>query len=332
MRNSLTLTLIAAAAVAVIGAPSAVGAQLRVRATADAGPWRTWWSAPAAPTQWTSAHAVVRDAVRWRSTSPGVELGELSLSGPGEAWRVRVVLVRLDPARTQLVLDADVDASGTVRPWTIDATPAARAAAVALNAGQFTDAGPWGWLVHGGREIQAPGRGTLSGTVVVFADGRIGVLPADSLPALRSAVASGAVREAIQSYPMLLTDGVVPTALRTAADVTPSGVDRDHRDARLAIGTLTDGRILVALTRFDGLGGALGAVPFGLTVPEMAAVMGALGSRSALMLDGGISAQLAVSETSGARQAWTGLRRVPLGLVATTRAIQISPFRAKSAM
>ncbi|MBC7844701.1 MAG: hypothetical protein H7099_20520, partial [Gemmatimonadaceae bacterium] len=45
----------------------------------------------------------------------------------------------------------------------------------------------------------------------------------------------------------------------------------------------------------------------------------ALGCTRALMLDGGISAQLAVADRHGPRREWTGLRRVPLGLVATRR-------------
>jgi hypothetical protein len=48
----------------------------------------------------------------------------------------------------------------------------------------------------------------------------------------------------------------------------------------------------------------------------MAAVMGALGARQAMLLDGGISAQLAVRDSSGAVQQWPGIRKVPLGLVA----------------
>ena len=72
--------------------------------------------------------------------------------------------------------------------------------------------------------------------------------------------------------------------------------------------------MIVALTRFDALGGALGRVPFGLTSPEMAAVMGALGCRQALLLDGGISGQLLVRR----------LRRSPAHLV------QHSPRSARS--
>lgn len=71
-------------------------------------------------------------------------------------------------------------------------------------------------------------------------------------------------------------------------------VDLEHRDARVAIGETSDGKILVALTRYDAAGGILGFVPFGLTTPEMAAVMGALGARNAVMLDGGISSQMLI--------------------------------------
>ena len=52
---------------------------------------------------------------------------------------------------------------------------------------------------------------------------------------------------------------------------------------------MRDGRIVIAITRFNALGDAAAKVPFGLTVPEMAALMGALGCRRAVSLDGGIS-------------------------------------------
>jgi Phosphodiester glycosidase len=60
-------------------------------------------------------------------------------------------------------------------------------------------------------------------------------------------------------------------------------------------------------------------VPFGLTTPEMAALMGALGCARAVMLDGGISAQMQLRDAAGARQRWPGWRRVPMGLLVTSR-------------
>jgi hypothetical protein len=292
------------------------GAELRARG--PDGRWRAWWREGGAPARWPGAHAPLAGLVAWRPAGPGVEVGELALSGAGEAWRVRAVLVRLDPARQRLALDADVDASGRVRPWGVARAPAA--ASVAFNAGMFGDAGPWGWVVHGGRELQAPGAGSLASAVVVGADGRVRVVGADSVPALRAAVGRGEVAEAVQGYPTLLDgDGAVPAALRPGADL---GVDLEHRDARLLVGELRDGRVLVALTRFDALGAVsgdlFGPVPLGLTVPEAAALAGALGCRRAVLLDGGLSAQLLV-RGGGATRAWGGLRRVPLGIVATPR-------------
>ena len=110
---------------------------------------------------------------------------------------------------------------------------------------------------------------------------------------------------------MLLQGGEVPPPLRQAFQ----GVNLDHRDARLAFGTLKDGQVLIALTRFDVLGDSFGRVPFGLTTPEMAAVMGALGCGDAVLLDGGISGQLLLRKADGTVRSWPGIRSVPLGLV-----------------
>jgi exopolysaccharide biosynthesis protein len=104
---------------------------------------------------------------------------------------------------------------------------------------------------------------------------------------------------------------VIPLALREAG----RGLDLDHRDARLALGTLPHGRVVIALTRFAVFGKWLDRVRFGLTRPEMAAVMGALGCRDALLLDGGISSQLSVRDLGGTIHRWPGMRSVPLGLI-----------------
>ena len=166
--------------------------------------------------------------------------------------------------------------------------------------------------MSGGKEVLRPQYAPLAGAVVVDAGGAVRVVAPDSVEAERR---RGTAREAFQSYPMLLQDGGVPVSLRTPG----LGVNLRHRDARLALGTLADGRVVVALTRFDALGESLGRVPFGLTSPEMAAVMGALGCRQALLLDGGISSQLSLRDADGATRTWPGTRSVPLGLVGRPR-------------
>jgi len=277
------------------------------------GEWRSWWRSDSAPTRWTGPLELVARSVEWHPAAAGAEWGELRLSGSGEAWRVRVILVRLDPRRVRFQLDSAFE-NGILRAaWTIGEAPPR--AVVALNAGQFTGSMPWGWVVLGGREFLPPGHGPLSTAVTIDTAGVLHWSPPDSMASLRHA---RGIVAAFQSYPTLLEgDGNVPLALQPDAHI--AGVSLDHGDSRLAIGSLRDGRVLVALTRFDGLDGVLDAIPLGLTTPQTAALMGALGCSRAVMLDGGISSQLLVRDSVGGVQRWPGIRRVPLGLVAIPR-------------
>jgi hypothetical protein len=169
-------------------------------------------------------------------------------------------------------------------------------------------------VLHG-QQFLSPGHGPLSTAVVIDTAGRVRWVPGDSVGA-----ATPDVEAAFQSYPTLLTgNGDVPAPLR-ASGSGPAAIDVGHRDARLALGGLRDGRLIVVLTRFDALDGAMDFVPFGLTTPEMAALMGALGCRQAVALDGGISSQLLLRDDSGHTHEWRGVRKVPLGLIVVPRA------------
>ena len=286
---------------------AAIAADPAALAVHRAGGWEEWWREDRAPARWNAPLPAVAGAVAWRPLAEGAEWGELSLAGSGEAWRVRVVLARLDPTRVRLTTQEVRRPDGRPGRWGIDSAPST--ALVALNAGQFTSQGPWGWLVRDGRELRVPGTGPLAPALVVDDEGRVRLVPADSIEHVRG---SGAVRQAFQSYPALLGgDGEVVAPLRRAG----SGVDLDHRDGRLAIGLDREGRLVIALTRFEALGGTLSTLPFGLTTPEMAALMGALGCSRAMLLDGGISGQLRLRDGTTTHQ-WPGLRRVPLGLLA----------------
>jgi hypothetical protein len=271
------------------------------------GQWVSWWQSTAQPLRWSAPLPLVADAVSWRSAAPGVEWGELSLQGAGEAWRIRLILVRIDPGAVEFRMAVPPrQPSGFAGRWSIDEAPAE--ALVALNAGQFTS-GPWGWLVSRGTVRQPAGFGPLAPGVAVTRSGQVLLIPPDSLASVTG------VEEGFQSYPALLMgDGSVPEPLRTPG----SGVDLIHRDGRLAFGLLRDGRVLLALTRFEGLGGVLEVVPFGFTTPEMAAIMGALGCSRAVLLDGGISGQLMVMDR-GRRREWAGLRSVAAGLLVLAR-------------
>ena len=273
------------------------------------GEWREWWQSSLAPGEWSSPDETLLGAMKWRPVADGLDWAEVRLAGTGEAWRLKLIVARLDPARVQFGLDTAFNTDRTRAAWSVDLPD--DDVLLAINAGQFPRALPWGWVAINGREFLPPGRGPLSTGVAFDSSGAVRWIQGDSLQSLntRQGIVTG-----FQSYPTLLVDGVIPQPLRAGA----LGIDVEHRDARLAIGQDRDGRILVALTRFDGAGAALGFVPFGLTTPEMAAVMGALGATNAVMLDGGISSQMMIRDPSGVRR-WSGLRNVPLGLTVRAR-------------
>lgn len=301
-----TAILAALAALATAPGPVPSGPSLAVD---TGGTWQSWWSADRAPDQWTAALPALAATVEWAPAAGGVEQAEIRLSGGGEAWRVRVILARFDPDRARIGLAYTPDRLNRPDRWSVEDAPAA--ALLAVNAGQFNERGPWGWMVDEGIELREPGRAPLAPAIVADSAGTLRFVPPDSIATVR---ARGGIRMAFQSYPALLMgDGIVPAPLREDG----LGVRRHHRDARLALCELRDGRWLAALTRFEGLGGALSNLPFGLTTPEMAALAGALGCRQAVLLDGGMSGQLMIRQRDGSTGAWTGLRRVPAGLLVT---------------
>jgi hypothetical protein len=246
----------------------------------DSG-WVTWWRASRAPRQWSAPHPALTAALRWRPVRAGVEVASLDLTGSGEAWRIRAIIARIEPERLRFRLDLPPRRRAA---WNIEAL--GDDAIVACNAGQFREQGPWGWIVRDGKEVQAPGRGPLVMAVVVDSGGGVRLVSSDSVAALRAA---GRTETAFQSYPALLQ------------------------------GLLPDGSLLLVLTRFHGLGGVLSPMPVGLTIPETAALMGALGARRAVALDGGTSGQLLVRDEAGIAEMWTGWRKVPLGFVGELR-------------
>jgi phosphodiester glycosidase len=251
-----------------------------------------------------AALACLAGVAVWEPVRPGVWQRESRMASTGALAPVRAVAVRIDPRRVAFSLGPLEHG----RPWTIDSVGALDA--VAFNAGQFRTSGSWGWVVRDGVEMQAPGSGSVAMAFVVDSNGVPSLVDQSEVIARR-----GHVRLAFQSYPALLVgNGSLPWELQESG----RGVDLTHRDSRLALGIRDDGSVVVVLTRFTGLGrGPAEMLPWGPTVPEMAAYMRSLGCRRAVLLDGGVSGQLAVRSQNGALRRWPNWREVPLGLVAT---------------
>ena len=253
--------------------------------------------------------AVLALSTLWQPVQPGVWQREMQMAAEGPLSVVRVVALRLDPGLVRFRFDTATRDYGTRGAWKVDRMPVDAVAAV--NTGQFIGGIPWGWVVHDGVEGTVPGTGTLAMAFVV---------DSAEVPALLGpgelAKARGHVRLAFQSYPALLTgNGEIPWELQAPG----RGVDLDHRDSRLAIGTLENGSVVIALTRYTGLGAAGATIPWGPTVVEMATFMKSLGCRRAMMLDGGISSQMALRGRDGEVRRWPNWRSVPLALLVSPR-------------
>ncbi len=235
--------------------------------------WVTWWRRDAAPARW-AGEAPLGGRVAWRAGAAAWSGASFSSAararhGARGSWSCGSI-----PAGSTSRWRPPSPGAGSGPSATADA-----GAALALDAGQFRAALPWGWVVAAAGRCSRRSTRRSPGRSWWIRTGAVRVVAPDSVAAER---ARGTAREAFQSYPMLLEDGVVPAPLRAGR-----GVDLEHRDAPARARHAGRGRVIVALTRFDALGTALGRVPFGLTSPEMAAVMGALGCRQALLLDGG---------------------------------------------
>jgi exopolysaccharide biosynthesis protein len=221
---------------------------------------------------------------------------------------VRWIAIRIEPDRYRFQLDTATRDDRMRGAWTVASMP--DDGVIAFNAGQFNAGFPWGWVVRDGVELQPPRSGKLAMAFTVDRDGKAELLTPGELPSKRERVVL-----AFQSYPALLVDGEVPWELQAPG----RGVDLSHRDSRLAICTLGNDGLVIAITRFTGLGARGEILPWGPTVREMAEHMRSLGCKRAMLLDGGLSSQLAVRNQTGLVRSWTNWRPVPVGLVIADR-------------
>jgi exopolysaccharide biosynthesis protein len=245
-------------------------------------------------------------AAGWNPISPGLWLREERIASSGPLAAVRAVIVRIDPAVHRFQLDIAQSHYGLEAEWTLDSMP--DDAVVAVNAGQFTGGFPWGWVVRDGVEWKPRGVGSLAMSFVVDSSGSVSLLT--SAEALSSRVKPVI---AFQSYPALLIDGRIPLEIRQRG----RGVDIDHHDSRVAICTTHDGDAMIVLTRLAVPGRVGETLPWGPTVPEMARYVRLLGCVRAMLLDGGLSSQMALRMKGGQVRRWTNWRRVPMGIVVT---------------
>ena len=229
----------------------------------------------------------------WQAVAPGVWRAEAPMARSGALAPVRVTMLRLTRRRSRFELRTATRDFSLRGAWTVDSLPPE--AVAAFNAGQFETDSRGAGVYGRGREELPPGTGPLSMAFIVDAQGRVTLMEASALEAYRSRATL-----AFQSYPAVPKRSELPWQLRDKG----RGADIAHRDSRLALGVRDDGQLIVAPHAVHGLGPAGEQLPWGPTAPEMAQWMQSLGCRRAMLLDGGMSSQMAIRRRDGSIERW----------------------------
>lgn len=266
-------------------------AKLGVLAWQDpSGEWVTIGPADAHRRQWGPTDVFLTP--RWVETTTGLELADLYVRRDPNPQTIDLVLARLDPKRWRLRV------LGTPA-W--DAETVARFAAtehlsLAVNAAYFSDEGPLGLVVSDGvrRHRDASHRAAH------FVSEGAGLVPR----ILNDKHADvGDVDQAFQGFPAIMTDGRTYGYMRVGG----RGFDVWKVDRRTAGCVTRDDHLILLVT--DSLTN-------GLSLDELATVLGGLGCVDAMGFDGGSSTSMSIRVKGHAREV-PGLREVQVVLGAT---------------
>lgn len=251
------------------------------------GAWHEVGEGDAHRRQWGATDGFLAPA--FEPVAAGVELAELRVARSPNPLEVALVLVRIDPAAVRFRVVAD--AAWTERP--VAEWARREKLAVAVNASFFSEEGPIGLVVAGGRLQHRPASKRAAHFLVDGPGRRPRIVNS------RGADLAG-VAEGFQGFPAVMTGGRTFSYMRTGGRGFPvlevdrraaACVDREDKVVLLVTDTLTNG----------------------LTFDELATVLGGLGCVDAMGFDGGGSAALSVT-VPGHRREVTGTNPVPVVL------------------
>ncbi|MBM4369635.1 MAG: phosphodiester glycosidase family protein [Deltaproteobacteria bacterium] len=208
---------------------------------------------------------------RYTAVAEGLDIAEITMLRPPDPRGVEVVVARIDPAHWQF------------RAWGRDDWSRAPVAALAEEAGlslavngpYFAEDGPLGLVVSDGvvRNRQSPRR--ASHFLVEKAGGRPRILN-------QKKARLGPLDQGIQGFPSIMSGGKTFTYLRTGG----LGVDADAVARRTAACIDRDDRVILLVTD-DWTAG--------LSLADLATLLGGLGCIDAMAFDGGGSTAMSMS-------------------------------------
>ena len=245
-----------------------------VAVPADAGRRRTWEPADAFLTP------------AWAPAALGLDVADLSLRRPPNPLEVTLVLARVDPARWRFRVWGRPDFS----PDSVATLTTEAGLSLALNASYFSEDGPLGLVVSDGAVRGRQGVNRAAHFVV----------PRGGTPAVinRKRAELGKLDQGFQGFPSIMSGGRTFSYMRYGG----RGFDVWTVDRRSAACSLADGRVLFLATD---------TLTNGLSLVELATVLGGLGCVDAMGFDGGSSTGLSLRVGAVARDI-ANLEAVPV--------------------
>lgn len=238
----------------------------------EEGAWHGIEVEQAARRLWGPTDAFLRP--EWKPVGVGLALGRVPLGRLGDPIGFDLVLIRVDPAHWRF----EVWGRGDWKPASVATLATEAGVQIAVNASFFADDGPLGLVISDGVRRNAQGSRRAAHFLVVR--GRPRILNQKRAPL------AGAT-EGFQGFPAIMSGG------RTFAYLREGGRGFDVRvpDRRTAACVDRDGAVVLAVTD-TRIGG--------VSLEELATLLGGLGCVDAMGFDGGGS--------TGLWMDWGGLR------------------------
>lgn len=248
------------------------------------GAWRTIGPADAARRLWGPVDAFLAPA--WTEVQPGLDLADVSVRRAPNPHVVGVVVVRVDPDRWRFRVWGRPDWSAA----SVDTLAREAGMSLAVNAAYFAEDGPLGLVVSDGvrRQRQAKNRAAHF------------LVPRGTRPRVvnEKRVPLPELEQGFQGFPAIMSSGRTFSYMRAGG----RGFDVWRVDRRTAGCVDREGRVVLLVTD---------TLTNGLSLEELATLLGGLGCVDAMAFDGGGSTGLSV-RVEGHERVVANLEPVPL--------------------
>ncbi len=235
---------------------------------AEGNDWQAITRADARRREWSPDTAFLSPA--WEVVAPGLRIADLPVRRPPNPLSIPIFLARIDPASWRF----RVWGGPAFDPGTVTELAVASGMSLAVNASYFSDDGPLGLIVSDGSARGRQGKNRAAHFVVPKGAASPRIVN-------EKGAKLGPLEQGLQGFPAIMSAATTYPYMRYGG----RGFNVDKVERRTAACVLRGGDVLLLVT--DTLAN-------GLSLAELATVLGGLGCADAMGFDGGGSTGMAL--------------------------------------